>query len=312
MKLYRAVISAKSSVLSPLQSDTLFGAFCWNYRAIKGEKALTELIGGFRGDRPPVIFSNAFPHDALPLPFGIRDPGADMRKEAAQEEKLASYKRGKKLKNARYVSIGAFNRILQGNCQGITEEMAESGETTVQNLKNSVNRETGTVGSDEGGDLYSKEEIFHAPGSLLDVYVKTGLDEAILRETLGIMFALGIGADKSTGKGAFDMREVAGFTGFDEPEAPNGFISLSNFIPKAKDPVRGYYRVFAKYGKLDREYANSPTPFKKPLLFLRCGSAFYDEAPKEWYGRGVFGVSAVSPDIMVNGCCIPVRAKLPG
>jgi len=310
MKLYRTVISARSSALSPLQSDTLFGAFCWNYRDIYGERPLLELIGRFREGKPPLIFSNAFPHGALPLPFGIRDTGADVEKAGAGE-KLAAYKSAKKLKNARYIPLRTFNRILSGDCAGIAAEAADGGETTVQNLKNSVNRETGTVGSDEGGGLYAKEETFYAPDMPTDVYIKTDLDETALKKTLEIMFALGIGADKSTGKGAFDVLKFEEFGAFTRPEEPNGFIALSNFIPKAQDPTKGYYRILAKYGKHDREYANGPTPFKKPLLFVRCGSVFYDESPREWYGRGVFDISAVSPDIMVNGCCIPVAARLP-
>lgn len=312
MKLFRAVIAAKSSVLSPLQSDTLFGAFCWNYRATCGEQSLLELISRFREGKPPIIFSNAFPHDALPLPYGIRDTGADVSESAPREEKLAAYKQGKRLKNTRYISLQAFNRVLRGDCEGILREVRESGETTMQNLKNSVNRETGTVGSDEGGGLYNKEETFYTPGDTQDIYIKTDINEALLKKTLTVMFTLGIGADKSTGKGAFEMLELNAFNGFDLPQKPNGFIALSNFIPKAVDPVKGHYRVFAKYGKLDREYANGPTPFKKPLLFVRCGSAFYDAVPREWYGRGVFDISAVSPDIMVNGCCIPVATVLSG
>ncbi len=171
--------------------------------------------------------------------------------------------------------------------------MAESGETTVQNLKNSVNRETDTVGSDEGGDLYSKEELPRSrqPAGRLR---KDRAGRNHIAETLGIMFALGIGADKSTGKGAFDMREVAGSRALTSRKRPTGSFPLSNFIPKAKDPVRGYYRGICQIRQAGQGVRQLPTPFKKPLLFLRCGSAFYDEAPKEWYGRGVFGVSAVS------------------
>lgn len=309
MKLYRAVISARSSALSPLQADTLFGAFCWNYRAVCGERPLLELLDRFREGGPPLIFSNAFPHGALPLPFGARDTGAGIE-SAPEKERLAAYKRAKRLKNARFISLRAFNRILLGDCAGLAAEAADGGETTVQNLKNSVNRETGTVGSEEGSGLYAKEETFYAPGMPLDVYVKTDLNEAEMNSVLRVMFALGVGADKSTGKGAFDVLDFAEFDGFAKPPDANGFIALSNFIPKAQDPTRGRYRVFTKTGKLDREYANAPTPFKKPLLFIRCGSAFYDDVPKEWYGRGVFGVSEVSPDIMVNGCCIPAAARL--
>lgn len=52
MHLYRAEIQPLAAFSTELQSDTLFGAFCWSYKYRKGEKALEELLQDMRGRYP--------------------------------------------------------------------------------------------------------------------------------------------------------------------------------------------------------------------------------------------------------------------
>ena len=63
------------------------------------------------------------------------------------------------------------------------------------------------------------------------------------------------------------------------PEArePNAFITLSLYIPWENDPVRGYYNIIHKYGKLGGIYAKGGNPFKVPLIMFSAGSIFFDE-----------------------------------
>ena len=52
----------------PIYSDTLFGAFCWAYRAVRGSEAVTRLLAKAT-DAPPFVTSSAFP--VLRTPRGV-------------------------------------------------------------------------------------------------------------------------------------------------------------------------------------------------------------------------------------------------
>ena len=68
---------------------------------------------------------------------------------------------------------------------------------------------------------------------------------------------------------------------------------------------QGHYKTLVKYGKLDREFAASEQPFKKPLLYIQAGAVFYTDDFHPCYGRIVKNVSTRS-GVVVNGRTIAV------
>lgn len=292
--LYRAVIRPVASFASPLQSDTLFGAFCWSYRYGYGEEGLTELLEAVKTGTQQVIFSNAFPEGALPLPLGIRDTAADFELIEAKEERKKAYESHKKLKSAKYVTREWFRKIQEGDYAGFSAGLCDERVAEQSVVHNMVSRREGIVRkTDESGSLYESEEFFPANGCRYDVYILSSLPEDRLRTVVDMMFLLGIGRDKSTGKGGFEVEQWHEERELLTCRRCNGFVALSNFIPAQNDPTEGRYKTLVKYGKLDREYAMSETPFKKPMIFLQAGAVFADPQVKLHYGRCVTGVSVV-------------------
>lgn len=316
MKLYRMVVKALSGFTTPLQSDTFFGAFCWNYRYAYGEQALKdEIIQPSESGQPVCIFSNAFPSGYLPMPLGILD--TERRKERWKTNKeiiKQNYQKAKKIKNANYISLEWFNRIQFADINGFSEGLVKDGLMTVQQVKNSVDREMGYVTrTDDGSHLYAVNEMFLPQNNKLDIYVYTSLKKERLLPVLELMFKIGIGGKKSVGKGQFAICTLGEpLKNCDELlEVANGnaIVTLSNMIPSHTDPVNGFYKTFTKYGKLDREYANSVSPFKKPLLFLKSGALFHireNDILKKWYGRCIVQVSREHPEVIVSGYTIAV------
>lgn len=309
MTIYKAVIKPLSSFVSPLQNDTLFGAFCWSYSYKYGEDELLKLIESCQASKPPIIFSCAFPQGFLPLPFGIFDASNDYQNIVGKSERQKAYQANKKVKNARYVSLEIFNNILNGNYANFKSGV--QGEQTIEamTMHNMVDRMSDTVQNIDGaGSLFEKNELFAKAETRYDVYMLSSLPTEVLEGTLSLMFDLGIGGDKSTGKGSFALQAFEVFKGFNSPAKANGFIALSNFIPKETDPVNGSYKTFVKYPRVDREFAQTETPFKKPLLFLKSGSVFKDAEPREFYGSCISNVSPISHNIITNAFTIAVGA----
>lgn len=315
MRLYRTTVEAISGFTSPLHSDTLFGAFCWSYRYMYGEDALTEEVLRPSMEGCPVcIFSNAFPSGYFPMPLGIFD--RERQKERQETDKRVikeNYQKEKKIKGADYVRMEWFYKIRAGETSGFREGLAKEEIHTEWQVKNSVDRDCGMVTkSEEGAHLYAVEEKFLRGDGRLDIYVYSVLEKERLLSVLSLMLELGIGGKKSVGKGRFS------FCNMDKPleecqellELPgsNAVMMLSNMLPSRLDPMQGWYKTFVKYGKLDREYAVSDSPFKKPLLFVKSGALFQvrEEERREWYGRCAAGVSAEHSDVIASGFTIAI------
>ena len=314
MILYRGVLSPQGPFRSTLHSDTFFGAFCWSYLRRHGRDALEQLLRQCREEGPRLIFSNAFPAGYLPLPLGVYDPGNDFERLSHKGERRAAYRRGKALKSARYVRTEAFFSIQAGNWSGFTSQLGGENTVSASQMHNMVLRDQQTADEDSDGligGLFSAQLRFPDPRLSqaergFDLYVLTDLPKDEVAATLALAAQLGIGGDKSSGCGVFtlDSLEQADPRLSHCPGA-DGFVALSNFIPAAGDPTQGRYHVLAKYAALDRELAGE-APFKRPLLFLRCGSVFSDPAPRAWYGRCLTGVAAAEAPVMTNACTIAV------
>ncbi len=318
MRLYKIIIKPISSYSSLLQSDTFFGAFCWSYKYLYGEESLEAFLAENIKEGSQLIFSNAFSSGYLPLPMGCRDEGRNSAVISGKISAKKEYQENKKLKKCSLVARSAFQNIQKGNRKGYSKDLYEEQLHQVGITHNMVGRDTGTVTkSDDGsGNLFVKDETFADKDSSFDVYILTALNQSLILDVMKLMFELGIGASKSTGKGQFEMIPYEdGELLHEEKELQcvdqaNGYMALSNFIPANSDPTQGWYKTLAKYGKLDREYSAAQYPYKKPLLFLQAGAVFQTDDIKQYYGKFVEDVAAIS-SVVINACTIALPMKIP-
>lgn len=300
---YTIVITFSSSLGSSLQSDTIFGHLCWATRYLKGKDVLEKFLKLYEETTdPPLLVSNGFPQGYLPKP--IIQPATQEEIQAAinggKDDRIsASYKIAsiKKLdvvprkileefQNIRLTPSRLFSVMYQ-NYSSIMRTEKEEMTVTVQH--NTIDREKGSV---RQGGLYAQEEIFFGPSSAtFELYLKTNyFSKEDLEKLFRYVSSEGFGRDSSTGKGHFEFQIVEGIN-IPEAETPNAFMTLSSFIPTANDPVKGYYNIVHKYGKLGGLYSKGVSevygnPFKVPLIMFSAGSTFHDPE----YRRGkVYG-----------------------
>lgn len=308
MDLYKITITPRTSFCSPLQSDTFFGAFCWSYLYRYGEGALQELIDHYKKGTPDIVFSNAFPSGRLPMPLGIDRLKGRQDKPPSKQERYQAYIENKKKEHLLNISLDDFNQIINGTAEIFSDD--KDTELKVTLWRNMVNRASDTVGDIEGeGSLFETEEIYSTQA--YDIYIYSTLEKDVLDSTLREMFRFGIGAQRSVGKGTFDVSgELEIFDGFHIPEKPNAFVALSNFIPRKGDPTKGYYKAFVKYPKVSYISSDDDSPFKKPLIFLEAGSVFFDQPVRAFYGLCMEKVAlkggSVSDQIVIGACTVAV------
>ena len=317
MNLYKITVKPISSFCSHLQSDTFFGAFCWSYLYKYGESALHNLICNYKGGRPDIIFSNAFPSGRLPMPIGIHTSMREKEVLPTKQERYRRYIANKSRQQSSTVPLSEFNRIIHGDIEVLLDKEDSAPEQKIEpsmEWRNMVSRETNTVENVDGaGNLFELEQFFTE--GTFDLFMYSSFDKTILESVLLEMFRNGIGAKRSVGKGAFEIvGKVELFDGFQLPSNANAFVALSNFIPQKQDPTDGYYKAFVKYPSLSYTDHPEDSPFKKPLIFFKSGSVFRDQPVKKFYGSCIENIALkkghVSRDIIIGAYTIAVPCLL--
>jgi len=302
MKWYRVNLELSSGTASAWQADTIFGHLCWGMRYLYGEAELGRFLDAYRDGSPPVLISNGFPGDLLPRPLL---PTPDIPDNIELDEQRKQFREQKKARQTGYLTPEEFQKATNGEMLLPSPKPPLERQVT---LKNQISRISGTTGGE--GQLYTFEADYQPAVS---IYLKIGDDYIPVVEKLFTEYIArsGYGKRKTVGYGQVAGITFEPFTGFSSPESANGFVSLSNFVPVAGDPVNGSWQILVKYGKLGEDYAIQGEPFKKPLLMLQAGAAFYDSPCREYYGGLVSNLSDSYPKVEQYAFALPVSMILP-
>lgn len=303
---YTIKVSLKSPIVTPFQSDTIFGHICWAIRFLQWEveDKLREFLMAYDEEKnPPLLVSNGFPQGYLPKPVLPPITQEELDEVIGRERRITDSFKVKTLKRMEILPKADFlhlqkNRIMPLDLLKIMHRKYDtiSGDSskyqTMIVQHNTINRIEGRVTQ----GLYAQEETFYVEGyGKFEIYLKTWfftLED--LQRVFDYIKEAGFGKDKSTGKGHFDFQIKEGMD-LDDSKDSNGFLTISSYIPRHDDPIEGHYRILPKFGKLGGLYAKGllkKNPFKKPLIMFSAGSTFYDSEYRQdkIYGSLLKGV----------------------
>ena len=281
--IYRMRIKLHSSYITPWQSDTIMGHLFWAIKYRYGEDRLEEILKDAEKN-PVFIVSDAFEEGRYPK---FNTP---INYEMLEVSDTESYTKMKKIKKLKNVNLDEFNGFIEGKTlieffrTKLEKDNIKTNETVEQNtIHNQINRMTGTT-VDNG--LYTLNEKF-IDGNL-EIFFKVRKDYKIaeLEEILRDFERSGFGKKSSSGKGSFKIIDFKKFDGFKKVKNGNGFIILSNYIPKKGDYEEVVYaETLTKYGKLGGEEAHNDIPFKRPFISYSKGGIFKSKNPSEIKGK---------------------------
>ena len=318
MARYRLIIKPTSSFQTPLHSDTLFGHICWALRYLKGEDELLKFLKLFNDDNSPLILSDGFPKDYLPMPV-LRPLSLDEEKELQQKyrTKLEFAREMKMLKKVSYIQVSAMEMLKNELSYYNLYTKHLLGEILLENPNisktdevwhNAKNRLTDRVIE---GKLFAKEDTFYGKGAELNVYVEDAyFNRKSFCEIFDFISKSGYGADKSVGRGAFEYDLLDGWD-FPEAENPNAFMTLSHYHPKEGDFKEGFYDTATKFGKIGGHWASGVDggPYKMPLLMLNPGSLFFPDTHKTFYGSLIPNVHK-QQGVVHYGIALPLKVRI--
>lgn len=313
METYRIKIKLHGGFITPFQADTLFGGICWLIRYREGSDYLQRMLADFRAGNPWFVLANACPGDLLPRPL-IR---INRSAPANRDEQLMQANEGKRVKKIEYLTREEFISLINGAAPVLENREKPLIRSSV--LHNQISRISGTTAG--GGQLFEQVESHIAKRNedgqdhqgCLSIYIK--LREPGLRDWLLELFSLlgqtGLGKRKSAGKGSFSVIEMEQYDFFEGVKEPNGYLSLSHFVPAPGDPTEGIYKTFVKYGKLGEEYALTGCPFKYPLLMLQAGCVFFTKGEiRPFYGQMIDHIAPAHPEVLQYALAFSVPVRL--
>lgn len=313
--IFKLSVKPVSSFLSDLQSDTIFGHFCWRLKENQGEIVLSELLDYFKKDKPVFTLSNAlFDYkDELyfPKPLFSPEPISDVK--GKKDEKILNFVSRKNNKELKYISLKSFNEYLNGSISKINSFSEEPFE---YDIKTGIQIDRDTFSSSKGM-LYTVAPRFLKKDFKFCIFIKVHNSELFEKfkceSFLYDTFTLGFGKKKSSGFGEFEINSFDEFNEFDEPDNSNGFIVLSNYLPSKDDELSdSYYDILVKHGKMGEEFATGKNPFKNTVIMFKPGSCFRTEKQEEYYGRCTkqSEISKAFPESIQNGIAFSLKCKI--
>jgi len=318
MSQYRLIIKPLSPFQTPLHSDTIFGHICWALRYLKGEDELLKFLRAFTDDYSPIILSDGFPKNYLPMPI-LRPLSIDEEDKLQRQYRtqLEFAREMKMLKKVSYIHVSAiemlkdelsyYNLYLNHLLGKILLENPKISKTD-EVWHNAINRLTDRVIE---GRLFAKQDAFYEDGAELNVYIEDAyFERKILCEIFDFISRSGYGADKSVGRGAFEYDLQDGWD-FPEAENPNAFMTLSHYHPKKDDFKDGYYDMITKFGKIGGHWASGIDggPYKMPLLMFKPGSIFFPGTHKPFYGGLIPNVHK-QQGVVHYGIALPLKVRV--
>lgn len=142
--------------------------------------------------------------------------------------------------------------------------------------KNSINRMTNSTNSEDEASLYTIEETYYNRDISIFIKLREDFDINKFEKALDFIESMGFGKKASSGKGSFIkvfFKEVNDL--FKMPYGGNGFIILSNYIPKKGDYEDVVHsKIVTKRGKVSGGYASRNNIFKKTFVCFAEGSIF--------------------------------------
>lgn len=281
-------LKPQSSFKNNLRSDTIWGTICWSIKELYSNDVLEEFIKSY-SDKNIVKISSAFPYKELedekvlyfpkpklkPLDINSYFEKNNIEKKA---ERKKIFSKIKKYKKTKFVNKNTFEAIIKG--QYSEEDLFEEDITfedtgrfkNMHIVHNTIDRLKGTTLE---GNLFTSDEVFTENSGMFFLIDGEGKYINLVESALRYLNHMGIGGDRSTGKGAFDI-SIENFD-LDLPTDPDGFVTLSLYSPTNNELENinkkySWYEIETRKGKFGGQYIKAKNFWKKSVLAFSEGS----------------------------------------
>lgn len=304
MKVVR--IYPKTNFHTYLNSDTLWGNIIYAYKLIYGVEETSKLLEKFFSSEIPFKVSSVFPFEIVKngveeIIYYLPKPIMNVKVKEAENPEEMTYV--KDFKRIRFIDKIIFEEFLKGEVddsilferffawKSHSDESKKFRYKESLNpsyfLHNSIDRMNSSTLQVEGrGQLYWEEEFNIFGNSLVKsgiYFLVDGYDISLIEAPLRLLSDIGIGGNKSIGKGSFDFK-IEDFA-FCQPSSHNSYVCLSLFQPNQEEiemlkneNKNMYYDITTRFGKVGKDF-NLQFQDKNPVTCFTEGSSFFVVQP---------------------------------
>ncbi len=273
MKRFRAIIQPQTAFITPLYGDTLFGQCCWALRHQHSETTLQQWLDGYTSGKPFMVLSSAFVDGYISrptMPLGL------MGFDTTEADRKA-------VKGKEHLPLDVLQIPLSGwHSQAINDADLEK-KLNISNIKleqdrthNSINRQTGTTGSEGGFAPYDRQLTWYHPNLKLAIYIvldETRISAEQAKHALHHVGQQGFGKEASSGLGKFDVTDFSEWAP-SASQSANAWYTLAPCAPQGLEwqPEHCYYQPFVRFGRHGGTAVHTGKPFKNPALLAQAGA----------------------------------------
>lgn len=299
----------RSAFATPLRGDLLFGQLAWSLRHARGEAALRQLLNGYTAEQPFCVIGDPLPFGHLPRPtLPLSMLGFDTAKP---EDRKA-------VKGRRWIDSAAlaqpldhWHQYARSDSELAAHFNRSDGKPLWQQVVrgyNSLDRRTGTTGTEAGFAPFERELTWFHPGLYFDVPVILEIDRITPDECRNLLAGIGLagyGKEASSGLGKFDIDDMVLWHP-DSAVGANAWLTLSPCAPQGAQwqADHSYYSLHIRFGRHGDSAAKSGNPWKNPLLLAETGALLTPqtfEPQRLFAGKGLSGLSLTLPDTIHQG-----------
>lgn len=269
-----------------MRSDTLWCALCWAIRLIHGNEQLEKVLKAYTEEdsSSPFYISSAFPYKGngskrvhyFPIPYGFND-GQDKEQPLnlkAGKKRMRQRKVGKKKV---WINKQQLEQLINGKVWVNNLDNAPTAKS-IAITHNTIDRLTGsTLTLNDRGQLYHVSERYLETdkGEATGLFFLVKGNMELLEAPLRYLQHVGIGGDRSTGKGRFKINWKK--FNLKEPKKANALYTLSLYCATQKE-LEGMNGTNFNYQLEKRSgfsgLLHQPRYPKKPLVVFKEGSVF--------------------------------------
>lgn len=276
MKYLKLKLRTKSGFSNLFTADQIWGQMVFAISDLKGFEEASKFVENFDSN-PPFLISNMYPEGYLPRavlpPIKTNSSISSSFDEEKKNRELA-----KKNKKKTFVPIKTFLQC-QDDISKLKFANFESSPNirVINEVRSSISRKTGFPHTQEGGGVFN--QTFYYSQDVFNIYIKLidTSDEGIklLEEIILYLNMVGIGGDRSIGKGAFNI--TLSEVNEDEKilfsyDKGNAYMSLSRCSGKDLNPL--YYQIQYYFGMVGAKLDEKRTLNKYPVIYFEPGSLF--------------------------------------